>query len=116
MFLTSKESAYTDMFDELTWYSLEALAKKKLGSKHGLTTLKKKRDWAVSQGWQIVENKQGVEGVAFSSMDEGVMKMRVGSKFAQEKVRKETFESSEDNCAHARVLLCSRVCPFVCVR
>jgi hypothetical protein len=97
LYLVSKESTYTDMYEERVWYSLDALAKKKLGSNHTLSTLKKKRDWALAQGWEIIENKQGVEGVSFNSLDEGVMRMRVGSKFSAEKQRQERFDQNQDS-------------------
>jgi hypothetical protein len=99
-FVVSRDTTFSEMFSELTWYSLDRLALDKLGEKHKLRTAKQKREWAESQGWTITENKEGVEGVAFHSQDEGIMKMRVGSRFSAEKVRKEGFEQSEASLAH----------------
>ena len=84
------------MFAELTWYSLDKICEMKLGPKHKMKTPKQKRDWALAQGWEIITNKKGIEGVAFSTEDEGIMKMKVGSRFSAEKVRRDTFESAED--------------------
>ena len=95
LFVISRDTAFSEMFSEMTWYSLEKLTLDRLGQKHKLRTPKQKREWAESQGWTITENKEGVEGVAFNSQDEGVMKMRVGSRFTAEKVRKEKFDHSE---------------------
>jgi hypothetical protein len=99
LFLVQRDTEFSEMFSELTWYTLDKLASLKLGDKHRLKTAKQKREWAESQGWTIVTNKQGVEGVAFSSLDEGVMKMKVGSRFSAEKVRKESHDNSEEHAS-----------------
>ena len=95
LFVVTRDTSFSEMFSEMTWYSLDRLATDKLGPKHKLKTPKQKREWAEGQGWTITESKEGVEGVAFNSQDEGIMKMRVGSRFSAEKVRKENFDQSE---------------------
>jgi hypothetical protein len=84
------------MYREMTWYSLEKIAEIKLGKQHRLRTLKQKRDWCLSQNWEIVTNAQGQEGVAFAAEDDGVMKMKVGSRFSADKIKRETFDAPDD--------------------
>jgi hypothetical protein len=84
------------MYREMTWYSLEKIVEMKLGKQHRLRTLKQKRDWCLSQNWEIVANAQGQEGVAFAAEDDGIMKMKVGSKFSADKVKREAFDAADD--------------------
>jgi hypothetical protein len=84
------------MYREMTWYSLEKIAEIKLGKQHRLRTLKQKRDWCLSQNWEIVTNAQGQEGVAFAAEDDGVMKMKVGSRFSADKIKRETVDAPDD--------------------
>ena len=95
-FLESKESTFSEMYREMTWYSLEKIVEIKLGNKHRLRTLKQKRDWCLSQNWELVTNAQGQEGVAFAAEDEGIMKMKVGNRFSADKVKRETFDAADD--------------------
>ena len=94
-FLESRDSDYTEMFREMVWYSLDKICELKLGPNHKKRSLKQKKDWVLSQGWEIIVNKDGVEGVAIAKEDEGVMTMRVGSRFSADKVKRETFENTE---------------------
>ena len=94
-FLESRDSDYTEMFREMVWYSLDKICELKLGPNHKKRSLKQKKDWVLSQGWETIVNKDGVEGVAIAKEDEGVMTMRVGSRFSADKVKRETFENTE---------------------
>lgn len=84
------------MYREMTWYSLDKIVEIKLGKQHRLRTLKQKRDWCLSQNWEIVTNAQGQEGVAFAAEDEGIMKMKVGNRFSADRIKRESFDSAED--------------------
>ena len=95
LFLETRDSEFSELYNDLTWYTLDKVCELKLGSKHKLRTLKQKRDWCEQQGWQIIANKQGVEGCAFQAEEAGTMKMRVGSRFSADRLKRERFETRE---------------------
>jgi hypothetical protein len=93
--MKDKEENYSEMYKISTWYTIDKFIETQVGKNHGFKSLKAKRDWILSKGFELVKNADGLEGVAVDDEDSGTMKLKRGSKFATERVRKQQFDDAE---------------------
>ena len=95
LFMKDKEENYSEMYKLSTWYTIDKFIETQVGKNHGFKSLKAKRDWILGKGFELVKNADGLEGVAVDDDDPGTMKLKRGSKFATERVRKQQFDDAE---------------------